>query len=132
MRVTTEAIIGAVTDSLAAPRTLLLGRYDAAGRLQYTGRSTTLSQAAGRTLAGWLAPPTGAHPWTGWTFSAGWGTQDTLHVHLVQPNVVMEVAVDVARDASGRWRHPARPHRVRPDVDVQDVLLYGEDTNTSP
>ncbi|MFI5681919.1 hypothetical protein [Streptomyces cellulosae] len=24
----------------------------------------------------------------------------------------MEVAVDVARDAAGRWRHPARPHRV--------------------
>ncbi|MFJ1562209.1 hypothetical protein [Streptomyces mirabilis] len=26
------------------------------------------------------------------------------------------VVVDVARDASGRWRHPARLHHARPDV----------------
>ncbi|MFF9090414.1 ATP-dependent DNA ligase [Streptomyces sp. NPDC014991] len=126
VRVTTEAVIGAVTGSHAAPRTLLLGRYDAAGRLQYVGRSTTLSQAAGRALADQLAPQTGAHPWTGWSFSTEWGTQRTLDVHLVQPDVVMEVAVDVARDAAGRWRHPARPHRVRTDVDVQQVPLFGE------
>ncbi|MGA5121253.1 ATP-dependent DNA ligase [Streptomyces pseudogriseolus] len=50
VRVTAEAVIGAVTGSLAAPRTVLLGRYDAAGRRRYTGRSTTLSQAAGRAL----------------------------------------------------------------------------------
>ncbi|MEU1916088.1 hypothetical protein [Streptomyces massasporeus] len=40
VRVTTEAIVGAVTGSLAAPRTVLLGRYDHAGSLQYTGRSS--------------------------------------------------------------------------------------------
>ena len=44
----------------------------------------------------------------------------------------MEVAVDVTRDRAGRWRHPARPHRVRPDVDVQEVPLFGEDSDTSP
>jgi hypothetical protein len=38
----------------------------------------------------------------------------------------MEVAVDVARDHAGRWRHPARPHRVRTDIDVQQVPLFGE------
>ncbi len=65
VRVTTEAIVDAVTGSLAAPRTVLLGRYDAAGRLRYTGRSTTLSQAAGRALADVLAPPSGAPPWEG-------------------------------------------------------------------
>lgn len=27
---------------------------------------------------------------------------------------MVEVGVDVARDASGRWRHPARWHRARP------------------
>jgi ATP-dependent DNA ligase len=113
VRVTTEAIVGAITGSPAAPRTVLLGHYDRAGRLQYTGRSTTLSPVAGRALADQLAPSAGAHPWTGWTFSGGWGTQRTLDVHLVEPDVVLEVAVDVARDASGRWRHPARPHRVR-------------------
>nr|WP_159039802.1 hypothetical protein [Streptomyces sp. TP-A0356] len=63
VRETTEALVGAVTGSLAAPRTVLPGRYDAARhrRLQYTGRSTMLSQAASRALADLLAPPTGAH-----------------------------------------------------------------------
>jgi ATP-dependent DNA ligase len=131
VRVTTEAVVGAVTGPLTAPRTLLLGRYDTAGRLQYAGRSTTLSQSAGRALADRLTPPEGAHPWEGWTFSAGWGTQRTLDVHLVQPDVVVEVAVDVARDAAGRWRHPARPHRVRTDVDVTQVPLFGEDSTPS-
>jgi ATP-dependent DNA ligase len=126
VRVTTKAIVGAVTGSLAAPHTALLGRYDRAGRLQYTGRSTTLPQAAGRALAELLTPPAVTHPWEGWTFSAGWGTQRALDVHLVQPDVVMEVAVDVARDAAGRWRHPARAHRVRADLDVASVPLFGE------
>ncbi|GAA4340838.1 ATP-dependent DNA ligase [Streptomyces venetus] len=126
VRVTTEAVIGAVTGSLAAPHTLLLGRYDTAGRLQYIGRSTTLSRATGRAVADQLGPPHGAHPWTGWTFSAGWGTQRTLVVVLVQPEVVLEVDVDVARDSAGRWRHPARPHRIRADIDVQEVPLFGE------
>nr|BFD86922.1 hypothetical protein StreXyl84_63230 [Streptomyces sp. Xyl84] len=53
-----------------------------------------------------MAPPTGAHPWEGRTFSAGWGTQRVLAV-------VLEVAVDVARDSAGRFRRPARPHRIR-------------------
>ncbi|MFJ2264441.1 hypothetical protein ACIOKD_40230 [Streptomyces sp. NPDC087844] len=117
VRVTTEAFIGAVTGSLAAPRAALLGRYDPAGRLRYVG-----SQTAGRALASRLTPPAGPHPWTGWTFNAGWGTQRTLDVHLVQPDLVMEIAVDVARDAAGRWRH-----RVRRGVDVQQVPLFGED-----
>jgi ATP-dependent DNA ligase len=81
VRITTEAVIGAVTGSRAAPRTLLPGRYDAAGRLQYVGRSTALSRSAGRALSDQLAPPTGTPPWTGWSFSAGWGTQRTLDVH---------------------------------------------------
>ncbi|MFE7935531.1 ATP-dependent DNA ligase [Streptomyces sp. NPDC057456] len=126
VRVTTEAVIGAVTGSLAAPRTLLLGRYDRAGRLRYVGRSTTLSGGVGLVVADQLAPPHGAHPWTGWTFSAGWGTQRTLDAVLVQPDVVMEVGVDVARDSAGRWRHPARPHRLRTDVDVAQMPLFGE------
>jgi hypothetical protein len=57
---------------------------------------------------------------------AGQEHRGRLDVHLVQPDVVMEVAVDVARDAAGRWRHAARPHRVRTDVDVQQVPLFGE------
>ncbi|MFF3517958.1 hypothetical protein [Streptomyces sp. NPDC002573] len=121
MRETTEAIVGAITGTLAAPRTLLLGRYDDHGRLQYTGRTTTLAQAASSTVAGLLAPARRGHPWTGWSFSAGWGSRETLDVTLVEPELVVEVGVDVARDASGRWRHPARWHRARPDLSPADV-----------
>ncbi|MEU2740000.1 ATP-dependent DNA ligase [Streptomyces sp. NPDC007095] len=38
---------------------------------------------------------------------------------LVEPELVVEVGV--ARDASGRWRHPARRHRARPDLSPADV-----------
>ncbi|MFJ7905160.1 ATP-dependent DNA ligase [Streptomyces sp. NPDC096198] len=120
VRETTEAIVGAVTGSLAAPSSLLLGRYDD-GRLQYTGRTTTLARAASGTAAGLLAPARRGHPWTGWSFSAGWGSRETLTVTLVEPELVVEVGVDVARDASGRWRHPARLHRARPDLSPADV-----------
>jgi ATP-dependent DNA ligase len=123
-RETTEAIVGGVTGPLTSPRSLLLGRYDAQGRLQYTGRSTTLARAAGSTIAGHLTPAGPEHPWTGWSFSAGWGTTETLTVTLVHPKLVVEVGVDVARDASGRWRHPARLHRARPDLSSADVPLH--------
>ncbi|GAA2768536.1 hypothetical protein GCM10010103_75780 [Streptomyces paradoxus] len=59
-------------------------------------------------VAGLLARGRRGHPWTGWSFAAGWGSQEELIVTLVEPELVVEVGVDVARDASGRWRHPAR------------------------
>ncbi|MGX5183410.1 ATP-dependent DNA ligase [Streptomyces avermitilis] len=123
-RQTEDAIVGAVTGSPVAPRSLLLGRYDASGRLQYIGRSTTLPQAAGRNVGTMLAPASGGHPWTGWTFSAGWGSREVLHVTLVRPELVVEVGVDVARDSAGRWRHPARWHRPRPDLTPADVPRF--------
>ncbi|MFF5011514.1 ATP-dependent DNA ligase [Streptomyces phaeochromogenes] len=124
VRETTEAIVGAVTGPATAPRTLLLGGYDTAGHFRYTGRTTTLPQAAGRTVAGLLTPAGAGHPWTGWSFSAGWGSPETLDVALVRPELVVEVAVDVARDASGQWRHPTRWHRTRPDLSPTDVTLF--------
>ncbi|WP_392900960.1 ATP-dependent DNA ligase [Streptomyces sp. LN699] len=40
---------------------------------------------------------------------------------MVEPELVVEVGVDVARDASGRWRHAARWHRARPDLSPTDA-----------
>ncbi|MFE7034113.1 hypothetical protein ACFU9Y_27740 [Streptomyces sp. NPDC057621] len=105
-------------------RTLLLGRLDTAGRLQYIGRTTVLPQAAARVVAGLLAPAQGGHPWTGWTFSAGWGTSRTLSVTLVRPELVVEVGADVARGGAGRWRHPARWHRARPELTPDSAPLH--------
>ena len=124
VRETQEAIVGAITGSLAAPRSLLLGRLDARGLLQYTGRTTTLARAAGTLLSGLLVPAAAGHPWTGWTFSVGWGTRETLTVTLVRPEVVVEATADVARDSVGRFRHPVRLHRVRTDLTPADTPLF--------
>ncbi|MEV7076600.1 hypothetical protein [Streptomyces sp. NPDC093990] len=89
-----------------------MGRYDTGGHLHYVGRTTALAAAAAD------------HPWTGWSFSAGWGSRQTLNVTLVEPELVVEVGVDVARDAYGRWRHPARWYRARPDLTPVDVPTF--------
>ncbi|MDQ0605506.1 ATP-dependent DNA ligase [Streptomyces canus] len=126
-RQTTEAIVGAVTGSLRAPTAALLGRYDASGRLRYTGRTTTLGAAVRHALADQLHAGDSDHAWTGRTFSVGWGSREQLSVHLVVPEVVAEVAVDVARDSAGRWRHPVRLTRIRTDMRPDDVPLFGVD-----
>ncbi|MFJ1610640.1 ATP-dependent DNA ligase [Streptomyces sp. NPDC088253] len=40
----------------------------------------------------------------------------------MRPELVVEVGVDVTRDASGRWGHPVRWHRAHPDLSPADVL----------
>ncbi|MFF2132038.1 ATP-dependent DNA ligase, partial [Streptomyces olivochromogenes] len=97
------------------------GRYDDQGRLQYVGHTTALAQAAGAAVAGPLAAARRGHSWTGWSFSAGWGSKERLNVTLVEPELVVEVGVDVAPDAAGRWRDPARWHRARPDLSPTGV-----------
>ncbi|WP_425268761.1 ATP-dependent DNA ligase [Kitasatospora cheerisanensis] len=122
VRTTTEAIVGAVTGTPAMPGTVLLGRRDPDGQLRYVGRTTGLSPALARDLAGRLTPAQGTgHPWTGWTFSAGWGSREKLDVRLVEPQVVLEVSADTARDSAGRWRHPVRAHRARIDLGVGEL-----------
>ncbi|WP_415940314.1 hypothetical protein [Streptomyces sp. 039-1] len=98
-----------ITGTLAAPRTLLLARYDVDGNLAYVGRTTNLTAAASSTVAPLLSPAADDHPWTGWTFSVGWGSRETLDVMLVEADLVGEVGVDVARRPSSaawawRWR----------------------------
>nr|WP_109031517.1 ATP-dependent DNA ligase [Streptomyces rubrogriseus] len=125
VRATTEAILGAVTGFVTGPRTLLLGRYDDTGRLRYTGRTVPLARTAATGLAAVLTPADGGHPWTERTFTAGWGSRVVLDARLVDPQLVVEVAVDVARDAAGRWRHPVQMHRARPDLTSRAVPPYG-------
>lgn len=125
MRATTEALVGAVSGSLAAPVTVLLGRLDPAGRLQYVGRSAVLSRQAGHELAGRLSPAVGRHPWTGMAFSTTWGSKEKLRVEWVEPVLVAEVAAEVSLDPSGRWRHPVRWTRLRADLAPDDVPLFG-------
>jgi hypothetical protein len=69
-------------------------------------------------------PTVGGQPWEGRTFT-WWGSRDVLDVALVDPPLVVEVAVDVARDGTGRWRHPVRLHRPRFDLSPDAVPLFG-------
>ena len=123
-RASTEAIIGAVTGTATAPTGVLLGRYDGQGRLRYAGRTTPLPRPAAQALAAQLTPAAGAHPWQGRTFSAGWGSREPLRVELVKPLLVAEVAADVSL-AAGRWRHPVRFLRIRPDLSPADAPRFG-------
>ncbi|MDL5206346.1 ATP-dependent DNA ligase [Streptomyces sp. ALI-76-A] len=59
-------------------RTLLLGRYEHDGRLQYVGRTTTLPRTVGHALTGLLAPAGREHPWTGWTFLRRVGHEENV------------------------------------------------------
>ncbi|MEW2260909.1 hypothetical protein [Streptomyces sp. NPDC047869] len=58
VRETEDAIVGAFTGAPAAPRTLLLGRYDAYGRLRYVGRGAA-RRSSDRGSGGRQAPHTG-------------------------------------------------------------------------
>ncbi|MEU0900285.1 ATP-dependent DNA ligase [Streptomyces massasporeus] len=34
---------------------------------------------------------------------------------------MVEIAIAIARDASGRWRHPAHLHHPHPDLSPNDI-----------
>lgn len=123
-----EAVVGAVTGTPDRPRTVLLGRWDADGRLRYLGRTVPLPTDQARALAAVLAPAALGHPWEGRRFSASWGSHDLLEVDLVEPEVVGEVSVDASRIAGGGWRHSVRWIRTRLDLAPEDLPLASEET----
>ncbi|MFF9074578.1 ATP-dependent DNA ligase [Streptomyces sp. NPDC014872] len=124
VRDSAEAIVAAVTGRLPLPGSVLLGRFDSAGRLRYAGRSTPLPAARSRAFGAQLRGARPSHPWQGRSFSAAWGRREQLDVTLVEPELVAEVSADISRDAAGRWRHPVRLLRIREDMAVADVQLF--------
>ncbi|RSO09595.1 hypothetical protein DMH26_01060 [Streptomyces sp. WAC 05379] len=60
------------------------------------------------------------HPWHGRSFSAGWGARGELEYRPVHPDVVVEFLADTTVDA-GRYRHPVRFLRPRPELTPTDV-----------
>ncbi|MFI6006086.1 hypothetical protein ACIA98_37875 [Streptomyces sp. NPDC051366] len=124
-RDTTEAIIGAITGTLAHPQLLVLGRHDPAGRLRAVGRTVPLRPDASRQVAEHLAAAGPAHPWTGVRFAAAWGSRDILDAVFVRPDLVAEISADRAVDRGGVFRHPLRFKRLRLDVTGEDVPRFG-------
>jgi ATP-dependent DNA ligase len=115
-----EAVIGAVTGLVPRPSALLLGRYDAAGRLRLVARTTPLPGGLAQRIGERLVVAGSEHPWFRARFSAGWGRSEVLQHTCVQPHLVLEIEVDTAVDA-GHWRHPVRAKRLRTDMAPGDV-----------
>ncbi|MEU0989235.1 ATP-dependent DNA ligase [Streptomyces sp. NPDC005953] len=119
-RMSAEGVVGGVTGGVGAPRTVLLGRFDAAGGLRLIARSTPLSSSAVVELGAVLRPAGAEHPWSGRRFAAAWGSREPLDFQVVVPELVAEFAADTAVDR-GRYRHPVRYLRLREDMSVQDL-----------
>ncbi|WP_208430700.1 MULTISPECIES: ATP-dependent DNA ligase [Aeromicrobium] len=121
VRDTAEAIVGAVAGDPEAPEHLVLGRLDGSGDLQMVGTTTQLAPQLRKGLSGLLVPADEEHPWQdGGATGTRWGRRDQRPVTLVEPTLVVEVSVDSSTDR-GRWRHPARLVRARPDLNVAEV-----------
>ncbi|MDQ3896988.1 MAG: ATP-dependent DNA ligase [Actinomycetota bacterium] len=117
---------------------LLLGLYDTAGVLRHVGVAASFPAARRRELTEELGPVVtslAGHPWEhGFALergpmgrlkgSAGAWDPETMVQDWVplRPELVCEVAYDQV-DATGRWRHPARFCRWRPDRDPRSCTF---------
>ncbi|MGW7356252.1 ATP-dependent DNA ligase [Streptomyces sp. NPDC054802] len=119
-RDTAEALIGAVTGTLTRPETVLLGRYTSDGELRLVARSTPAPPALRDQLSDQLHPGGPDHPWREMRISSHWGSRTPLDFTCVQPELIAEFHGDTAIDR-GRWRHPVRLHRLRPDLTPDDL-----------
>jgi len=114
-----DLVILGVTGPPAAPAALLLGATDpATGHLVALGASARLTRAAARQLGQDLR--TAGVPRLRY-LPALPGTTEPVLVQPVEP-IVAEFHIDAAID-HGRLRHPARFHRLRPDLEPDTVTI---------
>jgi ATP-dependent DNA ligase len=112
------------------PSSLLLALYDDRGELQHVGVAASFGVRQAEALLGELEPrvvPVAGHPWEhGFLLGGGslgrlrgaagrWTPDMTMDWTPVAPVLVAEVVYDQVDD--GRFRHPARFARWRPDRD---------------
>ena len=122
IRHTTEAVVGAVAGPAEALR-LVLALPGREGQLLVAGMTTALSLEQSREILELLHPAGAEHPWPPELPAARigvWGTRDRVVVTLVDPALVVEVEADTAFEF-GKWRHPTRFVRARPDLDPAAV-----------
>ena len=121
---------------------LLLGLYDAAGKLQHVGTCASFTQGKRRELVDFLAPyregATANHPWASWSGpeadapsrmpggKSRWTGKKDLSWELLRPELVVEVAYEHMQ--GDRFRHMAQFRRWRPDKPAADCtyeqLIY--------
>jgi ATP-dependent DNA ligase len=133
-RSTEEAIVGAVTGTIARPERLILGLPDSSGTLVIVGGTGPLRPGQQRELASLLRFPAAPHPWPA-ELPAGrtgvLGGRRRLPVVLVEPELVVEVAADAAREY-GRWRHLTRLVRIRAELHPEDLSARPGNAWTRP
>ncbi|MFA1544394.1 ATP-dependent DNA ligase [Actinomadura monticuli] len=127
-RVTAEAVVGGVTGTRQAPESLILGRYDAEGRLRVVARTTPLAPAARTGLAAVLHHAGPDHPWPPELpagFAGGpYGAHPPIRYVRTEPEAVVEFSGDAAVEG-GRWRHAVRYVRLRTDLSPAQVPAFG-------
>ncbi|MFD7161590.1 ATP-dependent DNA ligase [Kribbella sp. NPDC059898] len=116
-----EIIVGGVLGPITRPDAVIAGQYDAGGNLIIVGRTGTLSPSQSAQLATLLSPAQAGHSWPDEISAYPWSGRDAARpLTKVEPNVVVEVAVDTA--TQGRQsRHLMRYLRIRPDLTPADV-----------
>lgn len=118
-RETTEVVVGAVTGSLQRPESVIAGLMTQAGQLSIVGRTTRVESTAGRRPGHSpqtdrpAAAPLACTDRRPAQIGGQFGGSPVRVVH-VSPDLVAEVSADRALQA-GRWRHPLRLLRLRPD-----------------
>ncbi len=114
---TVDVTVGAVTGSLSRPRELIIGQV-VDGKLRIVGRTTPLTPAQARTVAGLIRPPRRAHPWpevvSSSVVSRFRKTREPVVLTLIEP-VPAEVSADAARTGYS-FRHPVRFVKLRTDL----------------
>lgn len=115
---------------------LLLGLYDAGGRLQHVGTCASFTVAKRRELVEFLAPlrerAAQGHPWAAWGgpnedgsrmpgAQSRWSAGKDLSWELLRPELVVEVAYEHMQ--GDRFRHLAHFRRWRPDK-APDACTY--------
>ncbi|WP_254716471.1 ATP-dependent DNA ligase [Actinomadura sp. WMMB 499] len=127
-RTTAEGIVGGVTGTRQAPESLILGRFDADGRLRVVARTTPLPPAARTELAAVLRPGAPDHPWPAELpggFAGGpYGAHPPIRYVRTEPETVVEFSADAAVE-HGRWRHAVRYVRMRAELESSDVPPFG-------
>lgn len=122
-RDTLDVVVAAVTGSIEQPRELILGSV-ANAELRIVGRTAPLRAPVARSVGALLRPPAGRHPWpevvSSGTIDRFNGRRGDVSLVLVEP-IVAEVSADVARTGES-FRHAVRFLRLRPDLEVPDIL----------
>ena len=84
------------------------------------GSTTPLTPGQRLTVAAHLQPMGRLHPWPANLADLNYGTPRRSPLTRVLPTLVVEIDADTST-AKGRYRHPTRLIRIRPDIRPGDL-----------